>query len=68
MRKTDGIFVFLFSVSIGLSVGNIFNRISFYEKQTERLAQMELDNVNTANEILNSVKEIENKIKAMEKK
>nr|QMP83471.1 MAG: hypothetical protein [Caudoviricetes sp.] len=68
MRTADNVIVFLLSFSIGLSIFNYFNRLSFYENQTKLLAQMELDNANTVNEILDSVKEIENKIKAMENK
>jgi len=68
VRTADNVIVFLLSFSIGLSIFNYFNRLSFYENQTKLLAQMELDNANTVNEILDSVKEIENKIKAMENK
>lgn len=68
MRIPDNVIVFLLSFSIGLSVFNYFNRLSFYENQTKILAQMELDNANMVNEVLDSVKEIENKIKAMENK
>lgn len=68
MRTADNVIVFLLSFSIGLSIFNYFNRLSFYENQTKLLAQMELDNANTVNEVLDSVKEIENKIKAMENK
>jgi len=68
VRTADNVIVFLLSFSIGLSIFNYFNRLSFYENQTKLLAQMELDNANTVNEVLDSVKEIENKIKAMENK
>lgn len=68
MKTIDGVVIFLLSLSVVIGVVNFRDRMSFYEEQSKRLAQMELDNVNAANEILDSVKEIENKIKAMEKK
>ena len=68
MKKFDVVFAFVVSFIIGISVASHIRRLGQIDAQSQTMIELEQQNQKQVQEILESVKSIQNTINEMEKK
>ena len=68
MKKSDFIFILFISFIIGFSVASHLRRLGQIDAQSQTMIELEQQNQKQVQEILESMKSIQNTINEMEKK